>query len=119
MRGDYRRAESIARQALAQPRKRESMMCFAIAQYSLSSALLAQGGLDEAAKEIVKAIELCRRFGSQWFQSHCFITLGDIESARSDWTAAKRFRKETWLRISSSLRCDVVTISALALTLSI
>ena len=88
VRGDYRRAESIARQALAQPRKRESMMCFAIAQYSLSSALLAQGGLDEAAKAIVKAIELCRRFGSQWFQSHCFITLGDIESARSDWTAA-------------------------------
>lgn len=40
-RGEYKRAEDIARQALAQPRKSESMMCFAVARYSLSNALYA------------------------------------------------------------------------------
>ncbi|HRA53805.1 MAG TPA: tetratricopeptide repeat protein [Thermoflexales bacterium] len=86
--GDYIRAEDYARQALAQPRQSGDMMCYAIAQYALSSALVPQGKLHEASLAIGNAIDLCRLHGSLWFQGYCLIALGNIEAAGGNWRAA-------------------------------
>ncbi len=87
-RGDYVRAEDLARQLIATSSAEDGPEHYTMVNHVLARALLSQHRLDEAARAISQAIDVCNQYRGRWRLQYYVACLGDIERARGNLRAA-------------------------------